>query len=597
MKPLRRVEVSLMIRHITTILWLTWTAVSAAAQPVPKNGGKPDAAAPYRTMGAPSDPKVDARWNRYHDYVEATQLLQSLARTHASRCRLVSLGRSHGGREMWLITIANFERGKELEKSAFWIDGGIHANEIQSVEVPLYTAWYLLEMYGRSETITRLVDERVFYVMPMMSPDSRDAHMYRPNTTHSPRTGQRPVDDDRDGLVDEDGADDLDGDGSITQMRIRDPNGRYKPHDDYPNYLVTVKQGEKGHYSLVGLEGLDNDGDGRINEDGDGTYDPNRNWAWNWQPEYVQRGAHQYPFSIAEVRMVADFLTTRPNIAGAQSYHNAGGMILRGPGVKAESWDAADVAVYQAIAKQGERMLPGYRSMNIAHELYEVYGGEVDWLHMTQGVFAFTNELFTPHNYFRQATEGHGYFGPAEQQQEFNKLLLLGDGVVTWREVTHPTYGKVEVGGLRKEWVRQPPSFLIEEELHRNMAFTLYHADQMPRVAVQSVETRPADGGLTEVKAVIANERLTPTRSAADVRNKISPPDRVSISGEDLKVLYAAISPQITFDRPTEQKRDPANVRVASIPGHGVIHVRWLVAGTGPFSVTVRSTKGGVATK
>jgi hypothetical protein len=586
-----------MIRRAISVLVVALTAVEAlGAQPAQKAGGRPDSSAPYRTMGAPSDPKVDVRWNRYHDYAESSQLLQALARTHASRCRLVSLGRSYGGREMWVMTIANFERGKELEKSAFWIDGGIHANEIQSVEVPLYTAWYLLEMYGRSETITRLVDERVFYVMPMMSPDSRDAHMYEPNSTHSPRTGQRPVDDDRDGMVDEDGADDLDGDGSITQMRIRDPNGRYKPHADFPNLLVTVKQGEKGQFSLVGAEGLDNDGDGRVNEDGDGTYDPNRNWAWNWQPEYVQRGAHQYPFSIPEMRMVADFVAAKPHIAGAQSYHNAGGMILRGPGVKAESWESSDVAVYQAIAKQGERMLPGYRSMNIAHELYEVYGGEVDWLHMTQGVFAFTNELFTPQNFFRQTTEGHGFFGPGEQQHEFNKLLLLGDGVAPWREVTHPTYGKVEVGGLRKEWVRQPPSFLLEEELHRNMAFTLYHADQMPRVAVQSVESRPGEGGVTEIRAVIANERLIPTRSAADVRNKISSPDRVAITGDNLKVLYAATSTQITFERPTEQKRDPANVRIASIPGYGVVYVRWLVLGQGPYTVNVRSAKGGVAT-
>lgn len=578
---------------ILLIALMPASQATAADQPA---NSKPDSATPYRTMGASSDPKVDARWNRYHDYAEATQLLQALARTHSQRCRLVSLGRSYGGREMWLVTIANFERGKELEKSAFWIDGGIHANEIQSVEVPLYTVWYLLEMYGRSPTITRLVDERVFYIMPMMSPDSRDAHMYRPNSTHSPRTGQRPVDDDRDGLVDEDGADDLDGDGSITQMRIRDPNGRFKPHADYPNMIVPVKSGEKGEYTLLGMEGIDSDGDGRVNEDGDGAYDPNRNWAWNWEPEYVQRGAHHYPFSLPEVRLVADFIASRPHIAGSQSYHNAGGMILRGPGVKAESWDAADVAVYQAIAKQGERMLPGYRSMNIAHELYEVYGGEVDWLHMTQGVFAFTNELFTPFNFFRQPMEGHGFFGPAEQQHEFNKLLLLGDGVAPWREVNHPTYGKIEVGGLRKEWVRQPPSFLLEEELHRNMAFTFYHADQMPRLAVQSVETRPVDGGLTEVRAVIINERLMPTHSAADVRNKITPPDRVSIGGENLKVLYAASSTQLTFERAAEQKRDPANVSIRNIPGYEVVYVRWLVQGKGPYTVSVRSTKGGVAT-
>jgi hypothetical protein len=101
---------------------------------------------------------------------------------------------------------------------------------------------------------------------------------------------------------------------------------------------------------------------------------------------------------------------------------------------------------------------------------------------------------------------------------------------------------------------------------------------------------------VTEIRAVIANERLIPTRSAADVRNKISSPDRVAITGDNLKVLYAATSTQITFERPTEQKRDPATVRIASIPGYGVVYVRWLVLGQGPYTVNVRSAKGGVAT-
>jgi len=57
--------------------------------------------------------------------------------------------------------------------------------------------------------------------------------------------------------------------------------------------------------------------------------------------------------------------------------------------------------------------------------------------------------------------------------------VLLGDGFVPWQEYDHPTYGKIEIGGRKKEWGRIPPSFLLEEELHRNMAFALYHAGMM----------------------------------------------------------------------------------------------------------------------
>ncbi|MEZ5001178.1 MAG: hypothetical protein R2727_11340 [Bacteroidales bacterium] len=35
-----------------------------------------------------------------------------------------------------------------------------------------------------------------------------------------------------------------------------------------------------------------------VNEDGPGSYDPNRNWAVDWQPDYVQGGAMDYPFQL-----------------------------------------------------------------------------------------------------------------------------------------------------------------------------------------------------------------------------------------------------------------------------------------------------------
>ena len=547
----------------------------------------------YQPVGAPADPKVTVQWNRFNSYAQATEILKKLAVTFPDLCKLESLGKSYGSREMWLLKITNFKTGKETDKTAFWIDGGIHANELQAVEVPLYTAWYMLEMYGRNEFITRLLDERAFYILPMMSPDSRDAHMEKPNTTHSPRTGQRPVDDDRDGLVDEDGPDDLDGDGHITQMRVKDPNGAWKPHEEFPELLVRTKPGEKGSYTLLGQEGIDNDGDGKVNEDSDGSYDPNRDWAWGWQPGYVQSGAYRYPFSILENRMVADFIMTRPNIAGAQSYHNTGGMILRGPGAKDDrSYDSADISVYDQIARKGEMMLPGYRYIVTGVELYEVYGGLLDWFYAMQGVYCYTNELFTPFNYFRQAST-EGFFGGSEERHRFNKYLLFDDGFVKWHEVEHPTYGKIEVGGFKKNWTRQPPSFLLEEECHRNMAFTLYHADQMPLVKVQSVEVKTLSGGLTQVTAAIENTRITPTHASVDVKNRITPQDIATLTAKDAKIITGFKSTDRYFDRFEEQKREPEAMKLRNIGGNDVVYVRWLVQGKGPFTVKVMSIKGG----
>ncbi len=550
-------------------------------------------ARPYRPVGAPADPKVDIRWNRYYDYAETTEILQRLVETHPDRARLESLGQSHQGRELWLLTVTSFEKGDDRHKPALWMDGGIHGNEIQATEVCLYAAWYLLELYGQNPRITALVDERTFYILPMMNPDGRDAHMHAPNTTHAPRGGMTPHDADRDGLFDEDGYDDLDGDGHITQMRIRDPDGRHKPHPDYPDLMIPAGPDEPGEYRLLGWEGYDRDGDGRINEDPPGSYDMNRDFAWNWQPPYVQRGARRYPFAHPETRAVADFVMDRPNIAAAHTLHNTGGMFLRGPGTRDTGYEAEDVRVLDALGERGEAMIPGYRYLVLIDDLYEVHGGEIDWFYFMQGVYTFTIELFTPYNYFHERPEG--WRGRPEEQHRFSEHLLFGDGLVPWREVDHPQFGRIEVGGLKKTWGRQPPSFMLEEECHRNAAFALYHAEQMPQVAVRSVETQALPGGLTEVTAVVANTRMTPTRTAIDLEHGITTPDVVRIEGEGFEVIAGMWSEEPFFRQPREQPRRPREMRVDRIEGMTAVYVRWIVAGEGPFAVVVESVKGGRA--
>jgi hypothetical protein len=105
-------------------------------------------------------------------------------------------------------------------------------------------------------------------------------------------------------LFDEDFPDDLDGDGSITQMRKKDPNGDYKHDPEDPRLMVRVKPGEKGEYTMLGQEGIDNDGDGRVNKDSEGYVDPNRNWGYNWAPNYVQRCAVLFsPEQTPEISM------------------------------------------------------------------------------------------------------------------------------------------------------------------------------------------------------------------------------------------------------------------------------------------------------
>ena len=553
-----------------------------------------------KAMGAPNNPRVEIAWNRFYDWKGIGDICRRMADAFPDLVRLGSIGKSVEGRDLYLLTVSNLGNGDPDRKPAMYIDGNIHSNEIQGAEVALYTAWFLVENYGHIDWITELLDHKTFYIVPTINPDARDFFIHQANTPHSPRSGMLPRDDDGDGLVDEDGYDDLDGDGNIVMMRKRDPNGRWKSDPDDPRLMIRAKPDEKGEFVLLGMEGIDNDGDGLVNEDGPGFYDPNRNWAWNWQPAYVQWGADQYPFSIPEDRAVADFVMKHPNIGGAQTYHNSGGMILRGPGVAADdsTYNRQDLQVYNFLGQLGQEILPGYDYLVIHKDLYSVYGGEIDWFYGALGIYTFTNELWSSFNYFRKAGEEKGgWFGRQKDVYRFDKLLLFKEGIVPWKKIRHPQYGEIEIGGVKKSWTRLPPSFMIEDMCHRNMAFTLFHAYHLPQIAIDSVKVKKLPGGLKQVDVIISNSRVLPTRSAHDVKNKITRPDYVSLTGKNAEVIAGFIVDNPYLDITREQKYRPERLSVQSIPGMDAVQVRWIVSGKTPFVVTVDSNRGGVVSR
>jgi len=548
-----------------------------------------DAAGVFRAAGSPENPKVQITWNRYYNHAGITDICKKLAAAHPDLIKLSSIGKSYQGREMWLLTVTDFKKGKPDEKPAFYIDGNIHSNEIQGTEMALYTAWYLAETHKDVDFIKELLADKVFYIVPTINPDARDHYMKEPNSQNSPRSGVIPFDNDRDGLMNEDGFDDLDGNGSVTQMIRKSPTGRMKKDPSDPRRLIRAKADEVGEYEMLGSEGLDNDGDGRVNEDGTGFYDPNRDWAWKWQPNYIQGGAYKYPFSIPENRNVRDFVMAHPNIAGAQSFHNSGGMLLRGPGAEedASSYNNDDVRIYDAIGKKGELLIPGYRYMIVHKDLYTAWGGELDWFNSGRGIFTFSNELFTSYLYFNK--QG------GEDSYDFDKTLLFGDAIVPWKEFDHPQYGKIEIGGVKKNFTRADPGFILESDAHRNMAFCLYHAYHMPKISIEEISEKNLGGGLIEVTAVITNMRMIPTHSSLDIKNKIERPDYVSLEGA--KVIAGMIVEDRDLNMAIEQKVNPSVLEVKNIPGMGSVTVRWIISSGKNYSVKVDSKKGGVVSK
>jgi zinc carboxypeptidase len=539
--------------------------------------------------------RVEIAFNRFYDYEELVGHFRRLHEAYPALTRLESIGKSHEGRDLWILTIANSGTGPEERKAAMWIDGNVHGNEVQGGEAALYAAWYLLENHGRLEAVTRLVDDRVFYALPSQNPDGRAHWFAAANDPSSSRSGKRPLDNDRDGVADEDGPDDLDGDGNLCQMRKRVPDGTHRLDPDDPRVMVPVEPGKTGEWILLGIEGIDNDGDGRINEDGPGGYDLNRNWPSDWLPDYVQFGAGEYPLSHPESRAIADFLLAHPNVAAVQSFHNAGGMILRGPGAqeRGEAYPAADERVYDRIGADGEFMLPFYRYMVIWRDLYTVHGGFVNWTYEGLGIYSFTNELWASPQY----SGGKGDLDP-KARLKWNDLLMLGEEFVPWHEATHPRYGAIEIGGMKKMTGRVPPPWMIEEMCHRNAAFCLRHADAMPKVEVEPLEVEPLGQGTFGVTATVRNLGLIPTRSARASGKRLGRPDILTIAGPGATVVGGGPLPERFRPESVSLVEDePARlVLEQGLGSHERRRFRWIVRGTGEIAVTYDAEKGGIAT-
>lgn len=471
--------------------------------------------------------KVDIAWDRYYTYPEILGHVNDIAAAYPELVSVVTIGKSLQGRDLVVAVVNNPATGPHTSKPAMWIDGNVHGNEIQASEVVVYTLWYLTKAFGRNEQLTRILDNYAFYLMPSVNPDGREYWFSAPNTPHSSRSNQRPVDDDQDGLFDEDPPDDLDGDGSITSMWRPDPNGQWVRSQTNARVFVRLKSGERpldgaATWTPAGSEGIDNDGDGLINEDGPGGDDMNRNWPSDWQPSYVQGGAGQFPFSNPEARAVGRFILDHPNIAGVQSYHNTGGMILRGPGASYREgmYTGDDRSAYEEIARIGEQMLPHYRSMVIHRDLYTVHGGFVNWTAEGLGIFSFTNEMWAEQKYFYR--EGGD---DDERNWIWRDKLNFGQVFKDYTEFDHPRYGKVLIGGPNKWASRITPTFMLEEELHRNFAFTVFHAEQMPLVRLGRVETTELSAGVWSITLELWNDKYIPTRSGIARNNRIGPSD------------------------------------------------------------------------
>lgn len=248
------------------------------------------------------------------DQAGVESLLRAAIAKTPTRARMESIGTSLRGAPIWCAILSE---GDDKNKSGILVIAGANASHRVGVETALGNIQQILERAGSDAATAELLKDHCFYIIPELNPDAAPYLTNKPRSEHP--ANLRAVDDDRDRRLDEDGADDANGDGFITMMRYPDPKGEYLIDAKDPRIIrkADATKGERGTHKLV-IEGIDDDHDGNYNEDGQGGVRLDRNFPHQWKE--FDRATGTSAVSEPESRALADFLLNHTNIAAVVVY-------------------------------------------------------------------------------------------------------------------------------------------------------------------------------------------------------------------------------------------------------------------------------------
>lgn len=515
------------------------------------------------------------------DYSNAATLAQRIKTISSKYPQFVkskSLTQTVGGKEIWMLTLGT---GNTTQKPAIAIVGGVDGKHLLGVEMAIGFAEKLLAA-SATDSIKNLLNRQTFYVFPNMSPDATEQYFAKVKAERSGNATK--TDDDRDGKFDEDGAEDLDGNGKITWMRIQDPTGKYKVNTDDPRSLLLAdaSKGENGKYILL-PEGIDNDKDGEFNEDGDGGVNFNRNASYNYK-NFVP-GAGEYAVSEKENRALFDFLFDAFNVYTVVTFgptNNLSTPVTFNPTAISKrvitGWFEADAKAnalvaehYNKITKTKDAPKTGVESGDFSQWAYFHYGRlslstPGWWVPKTAPDTSrkekkFVNDDPTA-NYLRWAAS-----------QGINNTFT------EWKAIKHPDFPgqTVEVGGLDPFVLINPPYRLVDDIVSKHTNFILDLTAMAPQLDIVNVKTEKVADGLSRVTLSIINTGSLPTYT------KIG--DRSYFLKKIVVKVNTNANQAVVSGRKTQS--------LESIEGKEFKELTWLIKGSGNITIDAGSPTTG----
>lgn len=545
---------------------------------------------------SPADPAWALGYLRNQDLA---QQLQSLAQAQPNLVRLTSIAQTLGRQEVWLVEAGSGTDSERNGRPAMLLVAGIEGNDLVGTASALAWIERLATDYQTNDSIRQLLDTSTLYLFPCMNPDAADHYFAHPRNETA--VNPSPVDEDHDGLIDEDGPDDLNGDGLITGMRIQDAAGDYILDPADPRLLLKADRakGEAGAWRFY-TEGIDNDGDEAWNEDGLGGVNLNRNFPYNYS--YFSSWAGRHQVSEVESRALADFVVAHPNISLIFTF-GAADNLVQTPG--AESRDRKppagihpdDLPYYRELGKAWREGLGLKKELDGAAEP----GTFSDWMYFHRGRLSLSARAWSPALQLQWAKnpieehkndrgEPEAKSPPDqdkrnEQEREFLKWIDKNapSSFIPWKPIEHPDFpGKrVEIGGFTPFAKTHPPENLLPGWVENQGKFLTRLLGMLPRISIRKIQVKSLGASVFEVTVQVENTGFLPTALAqGEVTGEVYP-TRVVLDLDERQILSGT---RITRLGPIEGKG-------------GMKEVRYILQAKGPakIEVNVISMLGGSA--
>ncbi|OMP32116.1 M14 family metallopeptidase [Mangrovimonas sp. DI 80] len=507
--------------------------------------------------------------------------LQAIAKS-SKNANLSSLGKTEGNQDIWLLTLGS---DNEDQKPGIVIVGGTEGPHVLGVELALQFAERLLADHPN------VLEHTTFYVFPNMSPD---AYAQYHAALKYERLGNAVTSDhDRDGSKGEDPYEDLNGDGLITQMRVKSALGTYIPAAEDNRMLVKADRakGEAGTY-LVYTEGIDNDKDHQWNED------PAEGIAFNKTFTYkfpiFEPFAGDYAASQKETRYFIDYLFTQPNIYA---------FICFGPQNNlstplAYNKQGNDKKIISSILEEDatvNKMVSDLYNANVKAKPYKQTnqgtGGDLfQWAYFHFGRFSFSTPAWWIPEIKTEAKEG----GDSKEKKDKDDALPyevnvmkwveqegLQELFVPWHPITHPDFPNqtVEVGGLKPFATTTPPFRMVDSIAISHTNFIVEFTKLQPKLEWHNVRTQKLDGGLVRITADLYNNAPLPTHSQLGSKSRWL---------QKLKVSISKPQEQLVAGNPTQL--------IDHLKAYEKKTLTWIVKGSGNVTLTAGAPHTAYAT-